>query len=86
MRGYPKSPRSHSDRRRQLCGQHLCVMPRPDATPSRERSQSKSSWGRFEKKLVFLAFSRTEKIINKQKGIYMVFCKKIELEVNNLEV
>ena len=25
-----------------------------DATPCRERSQSKSSWGRFEKKLVFL--------------------------------
>ena len=48
--------------------QHLCVMPRPDATPSRERSQSKSSWGRFEKKLVFL-LSRTGKIINKQKGI-----------------
>ena len=25
MRGYPKSPRSHSDRRRQLCGQHLLM-------------------------------------------------------------
>ena len=31
-----------------------------DATPCRERSQSKSSWGRFEKKLVFFAFSYRE--------------------------
>ena len=32
-------------------------------------SQSKSSWGRFEKKLVFFFLGKTELELNKQKGI-----------------